>query len=68
MPKNHRLKAALKPWSQDDDIDTFFDDLDKVQKELLDEEIIWPTDQKIIHAMTNMWDSNIFDKHDMREW
>ena len=66
--KSAKLTAALKPWSQEDDIDTFFDDLDKIQKDLLDETITWPTDQKIIHAMTNMWDSNIFDKRDMRDW
>ena len=66
--KSDKLKAALKPWSQDDDIDTFFDDLDKIQKDLEDENIPWPTNQKIIHAMKNMWDSNIFDKRDMRDW
>ena len=66
--KSEKLKAALKPWDHEDDIDTFFDDLDKIQKDLQDEMIIWPTDQKIIHAMKNMWDSNIFDKRDMRDW
>ena len=40
IKKSNKLKAALKPWSQEDDISTFFDDLDKIQKDLEDKKFL----------------------------
>ena len=66
--KAEKLEKILKPWDQDEDINAFFHSLDKGQETLTDEDITWPTSQKIIHAMKQMYACNQFDSRDMREW
>ena len=68
VEKQEKLDAVLKPWNQDDDITTFFNNIDRMQEDLGDDDIEWTDSQKSIHAIKQMYASNTFDARDMRGW
>ena len=63
-----RLAETQKPWDQDVAIQTFFQRLDKLQEDLLDDGIEWTERQKINKTVKEMYDSNLFDARDMKAW
>ena len=56
-------------WDQNDDIQTYFVKLDKLEEELSNDfDIEWPTSMKIMQAVNKMYDSNQFSEKDMMDW
>ena len=50
--KREKLKEVTVPWDQNDDIQTYFVKLDKLEEELSNEfDIKWPTSMKIMQAV-----------------
>ena len=67
--KKEKLQEVNVPWDQNDDIQTYFVKLDKLEEELKNEfDIEWPTSMKIMQAVNEMYDSNQFSEKDMMDW
>ena len=68
VEKEAKLAETRLPWDLHDDIKTFFTKLDKLEIELNELDIEWPTSMKITQAVKQMYESNQFENRDMRDW
>ena len=68
MEKEAKLEETRLPWDLNDDITTYFAKLDKIEDELDELDIEWPTSIKITQAVNQMYASNQFEKREYREW
>ena len=66
--KEAKLAETRLPWDLNDDITTYFARLDKMEEELDELDIEWPTSIKITQAVNQMYASNQFEKREYREW
>ena len=68
VEKDAKLEETRIPWDLHDDITTFFNKLDKLEVDLDELDIEWPTSMKITSAVKQMYQSNQFEQRDMRDW
>ena len=67
--KAKKLRDIHVEWDKNDDVATFFDNLDKLEEEMADDfSITWPEEMKIIAAVEAMYDSGAFTRDEMIEW
>jgi len=63
-----KLAETRLLWDLNDDITTYFAKLEKIEDELDELHIEWPTSIKITKAVNQMYTSNQFKKQGTREW
>jgi len=68
VEKEAKLEETRLPWDLNDDIQTYFTKLDKLETELEELDIEWPTSMKITQAVKEMYKSNQFEKREYRDW
>jgi len=68
VEKDTKLEETRIPWDLHDDITTYFNKLDKLEVDLDELDIEWPTSMKITTAVKQMYQSNQFEQRDMRDW
>ena len=68
VEKEAKLAETHLPWNLHNDISTFFTQLDKLEIELSELDIEWPTRMKTTQAVKQMYESNQFENRDMRDW
>ena len=68
VEKEAKMAETRLPWDLHDDIATFFTKLDKLETELAELDIEWPTSMKITQAVKQMYESSQFENRDMRDW
>ncbi len=68
VEREAKLAETRVPWDLHDDITTYFNKQDKLEAELDELDIEWPTSMKITQAVKQMYESNQFEKRDMRDW
>ena len=68
VEKEAKLAETRLPWNLHDDISTFFTKVDKLEIELSELDIEWPTSMKITQAVKQMYESNQFENWDMGDW
>ena len=67
--KEDKLSEMKQKWNQDDDITIFFNNLEQSEEELNDDyEIEYPIHLKILHAIKEMKDSNVFTEEQIMDW
>ena len=66
--KQSKLKQAIPSWDQDEDTDVFFNSLEDCEDKLKKLKIEWPISHKIVHAVTEMTNSGVFNEDDIMDW
>ena len=67
--KKTKMKDVNIPWDQDDDIETYFAKVDKLEEDLQENYgIEYPTSMKITQAEDEMYRSNMFSKEELMIW
>ncbi len=67
VEKLARMDDTCVKWDQGDELTLYFLRLNKLQENLLDEDIKWTDKQKLAEAMKELYASNVFEKRDMRQ-
>ena len=64
-----KLREVHVPWDNNDDIYTFFTNIELAAQDLEDNyEIVWTDEMKTIHACEAMYKSGSFTKAEKKEW
>ena len=66
--KQTKLKDSVPSWDQDEDTDVFFNSLEDCEDKLKKLKIEWPISHKIVHAVTEMTNSGVFNEDDIMDW
>ena len=69
LEKNKKLAEISIAWDKNDDIDTFFDKVDKLKDDLSDHYTIeWPEELQLLQVVAQMFESGIFTRREIMDW